>query len=209
MKHLVNLMDRYPQLRVCEPEIRKSFEIMRDSYQAGGKLLVCGNGGSAADAEHIVGELMKGYLVKRPLPNADREKLAVVDPINGPYLADHIQGALPAISLVSHSALISAFANDVDPQLVFAQQVYGYGQPGDVLLGISTSGNAPNVIYALQVARSLGLHTLGLSGPTGGKMVDWCDAAICVPGTDTPGIQELHLPVYHTLCAMLEQEFFA
>jgi D-sedoheptulose 7-phosphate isomerase len=148
-------------------------------------------------------------LFKRPLPLTDREKLAVVDPINGPYLADHLQGALPAISLVSHNALISAFANDVDPQLVFAQQVYGYGKPGDVLLGISTSGNAPNVLNALQVARSRGLHTLGLTGLSGGRMKSSCDITICVPSTDTPGIQELHLPVYHTLCAMLEQDFFA
>ncbi len=208
MNHLEQLIEKYAELSACQPEIWRAFEILRDCFAAGGKLLVCGNGGSAADAEHIVGELMKGYLLPRPLPPAARQALLAASPQNGAYLADQLQGALPALSLVSQSALISAFANDVNPELIFAQQVLGYGKAGDALLGLSTSGNAPNVIAALQVGRALGLRTLGLTGPTGGKMLALCEATIRAPGESTPAIQERHLPIYHTLCAMLEQAFF-
>jgi D-sedoheptulose 7-phosphate isomerase len=208
MDPLTKLIEKYPELAVCAPEIQGGFETLRDCFAAGGKLLVCGNGGSAADAEHIVGELMKAYLLPRPLPPAARQALLAASPENGATLADHLQGALPAISLVSQSALISAFANDVDPVLIFAQQVFGYGKAGDALWAISTSGNARNVIAALAVGRALGLRTIGLTGPTGGAMIAFCDVAIRVPGDSTPAIQERHLPIYHTLCAMLEQAFF-
>jgi D-sedoheptulose 7-phosphate isomerase len=202
------LIDLYPELVICEEDIQKAIQILSDCFSAKGKLLVCGNGGSAADSEHIVGELMKGYMSKRPLPETIRKKFLTANNQQELYLADHLQGALPAISLVSQSSLISAFANDVSADLVFAQQVYGFGQPGDVLLGISTSGNAKNVNYALQTARAIGMKTIGLGGPDGGKMKDYSDVIILVPGESTPAIQERHLPVYHTICAVLEQEFF-
>ncbi len=203
-----DLVHKYPDLMDIAPAIHAAYGVLRETYRQGGKVLICGNGGSAADAEHIVGELMKGYVLKRPLPASMRNKLAAAFPEDKAYLADHLQGALPAISLVSQTALLSAFANDVDPDMIFAQQVYGYGKPGDTLLGISTSGNAPNVLRAMQVARVLSLSTVGLTGRTGGSMNSLCDVAICVPADTTTAIQERHLPVYHTLCAMLEQEFF-
>jgi D-sedoheptulose 7-phosphate isomerase len=171
--------------------------------------LICGNGGSAADAEHIVGELMKSYLLKRPIPNNMRAKLVSTSPRNGDYLADHLQGGLPAISLVSQTSLLSAIANDTAADMVYAQQVYAYGREGDVLIGISTSGNARNVIHAMQVAHALGLHTIGLTGPVGGALKPLCDICICVRAESTPAVQERHLPIFHVLCAMLEEEFFA
>ena len=152
---------------------------------------------------------MKGYLLKRPIPEEMRLKLASISQQDGDYLADHLQGALPAISLVSHTSLLSAIANDTAADMVYAQQVYAYGREGDVLIGLSTSGNSRNVIYATHVARAMGLHTVGLSGPTGGALKPLCDICICVPGESTPVIQERHLPVFHVLCAMLEEEFFA
>lgn len=202
------LIDVYPELVICEEDIQKAIQILSECFKAGGKLLVCGNGGSAADSEHIVGELMKGYMSKRPLPETIKQKFVTGNNQEGLTLADQLQGALPAISLVSQSSLISAYANDVSADLVFAQQVYGYGRPGDVLLGISTSGNAKNVNYALQTAQAIGMKTIGLGGPDGGKMKDYSDVIILVPGVSTPAIQERHLPVYHTICAALEQEFF-
>jgi D-sedoheptulose 7-phosphate isomerase len=170
--------------------------------------LVCGNGGSAADAEHIVGELMKGYLLQRPIPDETRARLVAASPESGAYLAGALQGALPAISLVSQASLLSAIANDTAADMVFAQQVYGYGRAGDVLVGISTSGNARNVVYAMQVARAMGMHTCALTGPGGGALKSVADVCICAPGESTPAIQERHLPIYHVLCAMLEEEFF-
>lgn len=199
---------RYPDLRPCLGDVARAFEVLERSFRQGGKLLVCGNGGSAADSEHIVGELMKGFKLRRPVPEDFRRQLGETFGAEGAYLAEHLQGALPAISLVSQSALLTAFANDVAADLGFAQQVYGYGRAGDVLLGISTSGNAPSVLHALRVARGLGLSTLGLSGRSGGKMKALCDVAICVPASETLEIQERHLPIYHTLCLMLEEAFF-
>jgi D-sedoheptulose 7-phosphate isomerase len=203
---LDQLISKYPELKACEADITRAFHIIRNSYANGGKVLLCGNGGSAADCDHIVGELMKGFMSKRPLSQEMREKLRLDGQDDG-YLADHLQGALPAISLVSHSALMSAFSNDVAADIVFAQQVYGYGKKGDVLVGLSTSGNSVNVIRALQVARALGVSTIGFTG-RGGKMNSLCDAAICVPFDSTPDVQERHLPIYHALCIMLEKEFF-
>ncbi|RAV20687.1 D-sedoheptulose-7-phosphate isomerase [Paenibacillus contaminans] len=198
---------KYPELSVCAGDIGRAFETMRDCYRNGGKVLLAGNGGSAADCEHIVGELMKGFMSKRPVPTLMRERLSRLAG-EGEYLADRLQGALPAISLVSQTALASAFANDVAADMVFAQQVYGYGRPGDVFVGLSTSGNSLNVLHALQVAKTLDLRTIGLTGRTGGRMSEICDVTIRVPHDRTPDIQERHLPVYHTLCMMLEEEFF-
>ncbi|HZG87082.1 SIS domain-containing protein [Paenibacillus sp.] len=205
---LTKLVETYPELDVCLGDIEAAAELLKDSYRAGGKLLLCGNGGSAADCEHIVGELMKGFESKRPLPEDVRRKLLAASPEHGAYLADRLQGALPAVSLVGQTALATAFANDVAADLTFAQQVLGYGKPGDVLLGISTSGHSRSVLLALHAARALGLKTIGLAGRTGGAFVSACDVVIRVPRDRTREVQERHLPIYHALCLMLEEEFF-
>ncbi len=205
---LVNMTKKYPALEVCVPEVQTAFRLLQNSYQNGGKLLICGNGGSAADSEHIVGELMKGFWMRRPISPEDRRKLVATFPEFGDSLADQLQGALPAISLVSQSALISAFANDVDPDMIFAQQVYGYGRPGDVVLGISTSGNSKNILHALEVGRAMGLKTVGLTGKSGGKMAALCDVTICAPYEETAAVQEAHLALYHSICGLLEEAFF-
>ena len=198
----------HPRLHGCRGDIESAAKTMCASYRKGGKLLVCGNGGSAADAEHIVGELMKGFRLKRPLPPELRARFADAHPSLGPMLADSLQGALPAIALTGHASLSTAFANDVDPLLVFAQQVYGYGRTGDVLLGLTTSGNSKNVLLAVVAARALGLTTIGLTGAGGGELARLCDLTIKVPETETARVQELHLPVYHALCTILEAELF-
>lgn len=203
------LIKSYPDLEVCRQDLNTAFEILKTSYTQNGKTLICGNGGSASDSEHIVGELMKGFISKRPLSENVRQKFREFFPEEGDYLADHLQGALPAISLVSHSALITAFSNDVSAETVFAQQVYGYGRPEDVLLAISTSGNSANVVRAVQVAKVMGLKTIGLTGRKGGKLAGLCDVNIIVPRELTHEIQELHLPVYHALCISLEEAFFS
>jgi D-sedoheptulose 7-phosphate isomerase len=205
---LHNLLQQYPPLEVCRESMVKAFELIRQCYTEQGKLLICGNGGSAADAEHIAGELMKGFLLKRNLPERERAELAKAFPQEWQYLYDNLQGALPAIPLVSHTALMTAYINDVKPEMVFAQQVYGYGQAGDVLIGISTSGNSSNVVNAIKVATAFGIKTIGLTGFAGGLMQDLCQVSIQVPATETFKVQEYHLPVYHALCAMIEAEFF-
>ena len=202
------LFVRYPALEVCRGAIEQAFVTLQRCYQAHGKVLICGNGGSAADAEHIVGELMKSFVLPRAIPTEERQRIVQHFPENGTYLADHLQQALPAISLAGHLALSTAFQNDVAADMVFAQQVYGYGRRGDVLLAISTSGNSRNVIYALQVAKTQGLATIGLTGQSGGQMNDLCDVTLCVPAVETSIVQEYHLPIYHALCLMLEAEFF-
>ncbi|CAM4301186.1 D-sedoheptulose 7-phosphate isomerase [Paenibacillus endophyticus] len=212
MNHSVmeRLYSRYPELEAaCSDDIKEVFELIKVCYQNGGKLLICGNGGSAADCEHIVGELMKGFLLKRLIPNEFRGELLAIDREHADYIADRLQGALPAISLVSHSALSTAFANDQASDLIFAQQVYGYGKRGDVLLAISTSGHSANVMHAVRVAKAMGVHTVGLTGQSGGDMKGLCDATISVPYEYTPDIQERHLPIYHALCILIEEEFFA
>jgi D-sedoheptulose 7-phosphate isomerase len=206
--HIQSVVDKFPDLATCRDDVERAFLLLRDSFRAGGKLLQCGNGGSAADCEHLVGELMKGYLSPRPLPAAARQELEQAYPENGRYLAGHLQGALPAISLASQMGLITAYANDVAADMIFAQQVYGYGRRGDVIAGISTSGNSRNVLHALQVGRALGLGALGFTGGNGGEMKALCDVCVCVPPTRTVDIQERHLALYHTLCAMLEETFF-
>jgi D-sedoheptulose 7-phosphate isomerase len=205
---LEKMLSKYPELNVCLDDIHHAFSLMKESFANKGKLLLCGNGGSASDCEHIVGELMKGFMSRRPITSEMQGKLNIFGDDEGGYLGRHLQGALPAISLVSHTSLMTAFSNDVAADMVFAQQVFGYGSTGDVLLGISTSGNSANVIRAIQVAKAIGVKTIGLTGRSGGKMKELCDAAICVPWESTPDIQERHLPIYHALCIMLEEEFF-
>ena len=207
-KALGVLFDRYPALEICRADIFAAAEEICACYHAGGKLLLCGNGGSAADAEHIVGELMKGFLKKRPLPQTMREKMKTVFPQDADYLYQNLQCALPAISLVNSVALGTAFANDQAADLVFAQQVLGLGREGDVLLAISTSGNSKNVLYAAKVARVQGLKTIALTGRSGGKLKQMADITIAVPENETYRIQELHLPVYHAICIAAEEEFF-
>ena len=207
-KTLDGLFVRYPALEACRAEIFAAAETICDAYRAGNKLLLCGNGGSAADAEHIVGELMKGFLKKRLLPEAAREKMKTAFPQDADYLYENLQGALPAISLVNSVALGTAFANDQAADLVFAQQVLGLGCEGDVLLAISTSGNSKNVLYAAETARVRGLKTIALTGRSGGKLKPLADVTIAVPSDETYCIQEFHLPVYHALCIAAEEEFF-
>ena len=202
------LINRYPQLAVCREEIKKAYELLEIAYRQGRKLLVCGNGGSASDSEHIVGELMKEFKLKRKVYGQHAAALKAIDPELGQVLADNLQGALPAISLTAHSSLQTAFMNDVIPELVFAQQVNGYGNAGDVFLGISTSGNSKNVLYAAVNAKAKGLKVIGLTGSKENKLMKYTDVCIRVPETETYKIQELHLPVYHCLCLMLEEKFF-
>lgn len=208
MDYLTELVERYPQLAVMKEQIWDAYEILKDAYESGHKLLIAGNGGSAADSEHIVGELMKGFKKKRALSKEVAEKFWKVDLDAGEVLSEKLQAALPAIALCGHPGLSTAFLNDVDGQLIFAQQVYGYGNEGDVLLAISTSGNSANVYYACVTARAKGMKVIGLTGRDGGKLKSISDAALVVPETETFKIQELHLPVYHALCLMLEEHFF-
>lgn len=205
---LNDLILRYSQLAVCKEDVAKAFAVLSESYHNQGKLLVCGNGGSAADAEHIVGELMKGFKSLRHLDEASQSKLKNVDNRLGDLLAKNLQGALPAIALDGHPALSTAYMNDCEPLMCFAQQVNGYGCEGDVLFSISTSGNSKNVIYAAITAKAKGMKVIGLTGAKESKLSDMADVCIRVPETETYKIQELHLPVYHCLCLMLEEEFF-
>ncbi|WP_125142861.1 D-sedoheptulose-7-phosphate isomerase [Clostridium transplantifaecale] len=207
-RYLTELTERYPVLKQVEGDIRALYETVRESYENGGKLLIAGNGGSCADSEHIVGELMKGFVKKRSVPKEMAESLKSVDPKRGEKLAGSLQQGLAAIALTGHTALSTAFLNDVDGEVIYAQQVYGYGKPGDVLLGITTSGNSENIMYAAVAAKAKGMKVVGLTGRDGGKLKGICDAAVVVPETETFKIQELHLPVYHALCLMLEEHFF-
>ena len=207
-EHLNHLMDRYPRLMGCREDIKRAYEFLEAAFENGRKLLVCGNGGSASDSEHIVGELMKEFKLKRKIYGNQATALKEIDTELGQVLADNLQGALPAISLTGHSALQTAYMNDAVPELVFAQQVNGYGKPGDVFLGISTSGNSMNVLYAAITAKARGLKVIGLTGTRENKLMKYADVCIRVPETETYKIQELHLPVYHCLCLMLEEKFF-
>lgn len=205
---LMQLILRYPPLAVCEADISHTFEIMKSAYICGKKLLVAGNGGSASDSEHIIGELMKSFRFRRPIPAGYASSLKKLFGHEGSVLAGKLEGALPAIALPSMTALMTAYMNDNEADAVFAQMVFGCGSEGDVLLAISTSGNSPNILNACMVAKAKGMKIIGLTGRSGGKMKILCDTAICVPETETYAIQEYHLPVYHTLCAMLETAFF-
>ncbi len=208
MTDTASLFARCPMLRACEADLQAALELLVGCYSAGGKLLVCGNGGSAADCEHIVGELMKGFQLPRPISKEDARKLSAAGQL-GDQIAARLQGALPAISLVSQTSIVSAVANDTSDEMVFAQQVYGYGRPGDVLLAISTSGNSRNVIAAAVTAKAFGLGTLALTGRAGGRLAAMTDLAIRVPADSVIEIQELHLPTYHWLCVQVEAAFFS
>ncbi len=205
---LDELIARYPQLVTVKEEIGKTVASLITCYENGGKLLVCGNGGSCSDSDHIVGELMKGFENKRRIGGDLKKNLLESAGERGAYLAEKLQHALPAISLTAHTALITAVANDTDANLIFAQQVVGYGNPGDVIIGISSSGNSQNVVDALITAKAKEMVVIGLTGETGGKMKEYCDILINVPGRRTAFVQELHLPVYHVLCLMVENHFF-
>ena len=200
------LIERYPKLDSEKENITQALEVMFECYKNKGKLLVAGNGGSAADAEHIVGELMKGFVEPRKLQKEYVEKLEAVDSEMGRELGEKLQGALPAISLVGHTALSTAYLNDVDPLLGFAQQLNGFGQENDVFLAISTSGNSKNILYACVVAKAKGMKIVALTGGSGGKLKYMADIAIVAPETETYKIQEYHLPIYHWLCLNLEEE---
>ena len=181
---------------------------MNETFKSGGTIYCCGNGGSAADCEHIVGELMKGFLKKRPLSDEEKTRLSAYGE-RGDYLACNLESAIPAVSLVNSVGLGTAFANDVAPELVFAQQIYGLGKSGDALIAISTSGNSKNVIYAIMAAKAKGVKVIGLTGKSGGEMASLCDIVVKAPSDSTPEIQEYHLPIYHYLCQLVEKENFA
>lgn len=207
-KHISLLIERYPILIKVRQDIVDAYLVMEECYEHDGKLLIAGNGGSAADSEHIAGELMKRFRTSRPITDEFAEKLKSIDPVRGENLAKNLECGLMAIPLVAHEALSTAYINDVDGLGVFAQQLFGFGRPGDVFLGISTSGNSKNIMAATVVARALGIKVIGLTGAKGGELADVADVVVKVPQTETYMIQELHLPVYHCWCLMLEDKFF-
>lgn len=207
-KHLGDLIERYPALACVRQELADAYCVMETCFSRDGKLLIAGNGGSAADAEHIVGELMKRFKKPRPVSTEFAEKLKRLDPVRGAKLAEHLERGMMAIPLSAHEALTTAYGNDVNGTDVFAQQLFGFGRQGDVFLGISTSGNSRNVINAALVAKALGMKVIGLTGLSGGELADVSDVVVKVPETETYRIQELHLPVYHCWCLMLEDHFF-
>lgn len=206
--HLDTLLARYPSLAGLRTPIRQAADLICDSRRSGGKLLVCGNGGSAADSEHIVGEMMKSFVLPRKLPAEDCLKLMAGGAGDWEEIAGKLQRGVPAVALTGHPALASAIANDTDPSMIFAQQVYVLGRPGDVLIGLSTSGNARNVVRAVYVARAFGLKTIGLTGSRPSSLASLCDVTIQAPATETYQVQEIHLPIYHTLCLMVEAALF-
>ena len=202
------LISRYPKLANISDSINEAAERLIRCYQNGNKVLICGNGGSSSDSDHIAGELLKGFEQKRPLEESLKKQLESISGERGSFLAEKLQTGLPAISLSSHTGLMTAVANDTDASLIYAQQVIGYGNPGDVLWGISTSGNAQSVLDAAITARAKGMTVIGMTGETGGKLKPFCDILINVPEKRTSFVQELHLPVYHTLCLIIENHFF-
>lgn len=206
--YMEDLKGRYPVLEEAADRILEAYRQMELCCRKGGKLLIGGNGGSCSDAQHIAAELMKGFQNSRPLPAQIRDKLKKVDPVRGERLASGLQGALPAIALDGHTALYTAFSNDVDEKLSFAQQVNGYGRRGDVFLAISTSGNSENILYAAVTARALGIKVIGFTGRTGGRLAAFSDILVNLPVEKTFMVQELQLPVYHCWCRMLEESFF-
>lgn len=208
MKYIDQLVDRYPSLSVCKKEIEDAACALIESFEKGGKLLVAGNGGSCADSDHITGELLKSFCKKRKPEESFINQIKTIDQDTGAYLADKLQGSLPAIALTNNTALMTASLNDVDGNVMFAQQVNGYGNKGDVFLGISTSGNSKDIIYPTVVAKAKGLVTIALTGKDGGKLKKLADICIVVPQNETFMIQELHLPVYHALCLEIEEHFW-
>ena len=208
-KHIDLLIERYPMLKVCREDIINSYVILEKCYKSGGKVLIAGNGGSAADSEHIVGELMKAFKLPRFLRADFKEKLIKVNEELGTVLAENLQLALPAIALDGHLALTTAYMNDCEPLLCFAQQVNGFGTENDDFLGISTSGNSKNILYAAVCARAKGMKVIGLTGEKNSKLCEISDVCVKAPSTETYMIQEYHLPIYHCLCLMLEDYFFS
>lgn len=208
LEHVNMLIERYPELELQKQNIIDAYEILEKAYSNGGKLLVAGNGGSAADSEHIVGELMKGFENPRKLSKEYAKKLESIDSDMGKLLGDNLQSSLPAIALDGHFALSTAYMNDCEPLLCFAQQVNGYGCNNDVFLGISTSGNSQNILYAATVAKAKGMKVIGLTGATDSKISGMADVTIRSSQTRTYMVQEHHLPIYHCLCLMLEDRFF-
>ncbi len=206
---LQDLMARRSELEPQTENIKKMLDMMIDTYNNGGKILVCGNGGSNSDAEHIVAELMKSFMLKRKLPNDLRQKMADMFGYDGEFLAENLQGSLPAINLNAHGSLISAYSNDVVSITGYAQQVYGYAKPEDLLICISTSGMARNVRYAAKLAKVMGIRVASLTGQSGGKLKYVSNCTIFAPSEDTHIIQEYHLSIFHFLCAAVESEFFA
>ena len=208
-KHILEeLINRYTHLKHLQMTVLNTVEAIVKTFRNRGKVLVCGNGGSCSDADHIVGELMKSFEGQRPTEKSLQEKLKELSPERGKLLAEKLQQGLPAISLTAHNALITAITNDIGGEMIFAQQVTGLGNKGDILIGLSTTGNSQNVIDAMIVAKAKGLTTIGFTGESGGKMKEWCDILINVPETRTAYVQELHLPVYHAICMMVEKEIF-
>ena len=208
MKHVELLIFRYPALQSIRQNIIDAYLLMETAYMNGGKLLIAGNGGSAADAEHIAGELMKRFKISRPVEREFAEKMMKIDMKRGTVLTQKLERGLMAIPLVAHEALTTAYINDVDAESIFAQQLFGYGRPGDVFLAISTSGNSKNILNATVVARASGIKVIGLTGTKGGELESVSDVVVKVPETETYMIQELHLPIYHCWCLMLEDKFF-
>ena len=218
VKYLDELIERYPVLAAVREDIEEAYQLLVSCYENGGKLLIAGNGGSCADGEHIVGELMKGFVKRRAVSEEEEARLkraglslaeaAGLKENLGQELAGCLQGGLKAIALTGHNGLSTAFLNDVNGEMIYAQQLWGYGEAGDVFLGISTSGNSKNILYAMTAAKAKGLRTIGLTGRDGGMLAKAADVAIIVPEEETYKIQELHLPVYHALCLMLEERFF-
>ncbi len=202
------LIDRYPQLETCRGDILSAYNMLEECYASDGKLLIAGNGGSAADAEHIAGELMKKFRLHRTIPEELAKKIKAIDAERGEELAINLECGLMAIPLVAHEALTTAYVNDVNGKGIFAQQLLGFGRPGDVFMGISTSGNSENILSATVVARALNIKILALTGESGGELAKIANVSIKVPEKETYKIQELHLPVYHCLCMMLEERFF-
>ena len=208
-KHLATLVANHPELSVCVPDIERAFSLMESGFRRGGKLLIAGNGGSAADADHIAGELMKSFVLPRPVDSL-AEKMQKIDPVRGSALAEKLQAGLPTVALTQHTALTTAYLNDVagSAPYVFAQQLSVLGKPGDVFLAISTSGSSENILNAAVVAEALESPVIALTGESGGKLAGVADVAIRVPATETYRVQEYHLPVYHALCLMIEEAFF-
>jgi len=208
VKIIDNLIERYPRLGICKQDILLSIELLINCYQNKNKLLICGNGGSASDSQHIAGELMKSFRLKRKIPIETQEQIENKFPQNSKYYIENLEEPLTAISLVGETSLITAYSNDKASDLIFAQQIYGLGTTGDILLAISTSGNSKNVLYACEIAQIKGMKVIGLTGQSGGKMSNICDILIKTPEAETYKIQEYHLPIYHAICLALEEEFF-
>lgn len=203
------LIERYPALEPMRETITAAIELTAECYRSGGKVMTCGNGGSAADSLHIVGELMKSFVLKRKIAPELQAALKEQWGADADYYIENLEGSMPALSLVNEVSLITAYSNDKAPDLAFAQQVLGHGRPGDILLAISTSGNSANVLHAARIARTMGVKVISLTGEGGGKLRELSDVLLAVPSTVTYQIQEYHLPIYHTLCLALEAEFFS